>query len=318
MARLAKFLILLVCIFFYMNPKKKTHSCLTIDLLKIPKSPLKTHHVKSILAAVIYIESHLDERLPLAKLAKIAHISPYYFHRLFQRYLSISPGEYIKQSRLFQSAIQLQYSQSLIADIAFAIGYEDASSFSRAFFQLTGKYPRVYRKEIQNRFLQLNQQLVRKKIPEPQYIKRAEQTVLFLRKKGDYRETVSASIQECRKQLAPQKAQAITCYGMALDDPALICRDNCRFDLCISLPPSTPYQGLWGRKILEGGKYAVFTHEGPFYELEEVFTGIFYFLHCKEKLRFSGVFCEYIDLIQAATFSPTSKIKAKYYVPLVE
>lgn len=284
-------------------------------------SVIQTHHIESILRVLIYIETHLDETLTLQKLAKIAHISPYYFHRLFHAYLSMPPREYIKHTRFIQSAKRLQYSHMSITDIAFAMGYEETSSFTRAFMQLAGKSPRTYRKEMWHQLHLLNQSLLsRKIIPRPTYQYHEEKTVLFRRKIGDYKVTVIGGIRELQQEMAVKKTPFLTCFGVALDDPLTIPRTMCRFDICVNASSSTQHNGHWGQRKLLGGKYAVFTHCGPFSELEEVFTSLFYLWHIseKEKIRFSGAFCEYVDLPFDTVISPRTIVTAKYYVPVLE
>jgi DNA gyrase inhibitor GyrI len=132
--------------------------------------------------------------------------------------------------------------------------------------------------------------------------------------------SVIEGIQECQRQFFLRKTQFLTCYGMALDDPLTIARERCRFDICVIAPSLIQCKGHWGQKKILAGKYVVFTHRGPFFELEEVFTRLFYLWHTssKEKLRFSGAYCEYADLSLDTTISPSSEVTAKYYVPLLE
>jgi AraC family transcriptional regulator len=271
---------------------------------------MQAYHVKAILEVLVHIEAHIDESLLLSDLAKIAHISPYYFLRLFKAYLSMTPRAYIKQIRFVQSAKRLQYSQIPITEIAFSMGYEDLSSFTRAFLQSAKKSPSAYRKERQAQLLHLQAQ---EESLKPEYLYREEETVRFLRKTGDYRETVIEGINECCQLFRGMQR----CYGMALDDPLTISRKNCRFDVCVLNTPHAPNQGYWGQKKIPGGRYLVFTHCGPFLTLEETFTRCFYLWHQKEKLRFSSSFCEYIDLPEINEFNANTRITAKYYVPLI-
>ncbi len=275
------------------------------------KTLIPAHHAKSILGVLVYIDEHIEEPMPLSKLAKIARISPYYFHRLFKAYMSMAPREYIKRIRLMQSAKRLHYSQIPITEIAFEMGYENPSSFTRAFLQLGKKSPRIYRKEKQEHLLQME---VLEKSLQPEYLVRKEETVLFLRKTGDFRVTVIEGIEECRRLFKGRQR----CYGMALDDPFILPRKECRFDLCIADSSSIPHSGHWGQKHLLGGKYAVFSHCGPFFTLENTFTHCFFHWHRNEKLRFTGAFCEYVNVIEADVFTERTQVYAKYYVPLID
>jgi len=51
----------------------------------------------------------------------------------------------LAESRLHQAAKWLQSSDKPIAEIAYALGYTDASNFTRAFRKLTGVSPQAFR-----------------------------------------------------------------------------------------------------------------------------------------------------------------------------
>ncbi len=155
--------------------------------------PIKPYHIKAILNVLIYIETNFDGLLSLSKLASVASISSCYFHRLFKAYLSITPKEYIERIRIAQSTGKLCYSQIPIRDIAFAMGYEEHSSFTKAFVKHLGVSPRIYRKEKQRLLLQYFNQSSN---TEPEYVHRPEETVVFFRKEGDYCQTVYQGLQE--------------------------------------------------------------------------------------------------------------------------
>jgi AraC-like DNA-binding protein len=68
--------------------------------------------------------------------------------RSLQRILAQSNTTYskvIEQTRVDTAVELLEHSQSKIIDVAFAVGYEDPSHFSRAFRRLKGTSPREYR-----------------------------------------------------------------------------------------------------------------------------------------------------------------------------
>ena len=48
-----------------------------------------------ILRVQFYIEKHLDEELALEKLARLAHFSPYHFHRVFRAMVGETVGEHV-------------------------------------------------------------------------------------------------------------------------------------------------------------------------------------------------------------------------------
>src|SRR5262245_13506435 len=110
---------------------------------------MRDFHIKGILKVLVYIEAHLDEPICLENMAKVAKISPYYFHRLFRAYVGETVADFTKRIRLQRAAERLQYSKSPITHIALDTGYETPSSFCKAFTQKMQASPRQYRKKMQ-------------------------------------------------------------------------------------------------------------------------------------------------------------------------
>ncbi|HEX4839159.1 MAG TPA: helix-turn-helix domain-containing protein [Rhabdochlamydiaceae bacterium] len=281
------------------------------------------YHMGRILKVLVYIESHLDEELSLEKMAKIAIISPFYFHRLFRAYMGETLAEYIKRIRLQHAAERLQYFDIAITDIALDLGYGTPSAFTKVFKQVMGKSPRQYRKVMQP----LIQAIMKRTIPDskekamlkPAYIIRKEETILFVRRVGDYEETPSIAfhilIEFLQSEKIP-KEKIKAYYSIALDDPQIVERPKCRFDACAALLDNVPPKGEVGQKILQGGRFAVFIHRGPYIELEKAFDEIFRFWYptSQEQLADAISFCEHINAWDPTI--PDNERLTKIYIPL--
>ncbi|MBP2098212.1 helix-turn-helix transcriptional regulator [Enterococcus rivorum] len=95
-----------------------------------------------------YIEQHLKEPLSLKLLAKNAHLSEFYFHRIFKRYSEETVNEFVTRFKLERAAIFLCVNPRVsITTIAMEYGYNDSSSFSRTFKKHFGVSPINYRKQ---------------------------------------------------------------------------------------------------------------------------------------------------------------------------
>uniref|UniRef100_UPI00046A94D8 helix-turn-helix domain-containing protein n=1 Tax=Pseudomonas sp. PH1b TaxID=1397282 RepID=UPI00046A94D8 len=83
-----------------------------------------------------HIDQHLDQPLELADLARVAHFSPYHFHRLFSAWVGEPLGAYLRRRRLACGAYLLaSRSQASILEIALEVGFGSGEAFSRAFKQ---------------------------------------------------------------------------------------------------------------------------------------------------------------------------------------
>jgi AraC family transcriptional regulator len=72
-------------------------------------------------------------------------------------------------------------------------------------------------------------------------------------------------------------------FSLLHDDERITEADKVRCDACIQALPGIRENAEVGRQVLKGGKYAVFTHKGPYENLEEVCAGIFFNLLLKKE-----------------------------------
>ncbi len=95
-----------------------------------------------------YIEQHLSKSIALCDLAKNVHLSEFHFHRIFKQFSSETVKEFVTRVKLERAAIFLCVTSSLsLTEIALNYGYNDGSTFSRAFKKHFGSSPSIYRKQ---------------------------------------------------------------------------------------------------------------------------------------------------------------------------
>ncbi|WP_028540039.1 MULTISPECIES: AraC family transcriptional regulator [Paenibacillus] len=89
-----------------------------------------------------YIMNHFEQSFKIEDLAKIANMSVSSLHRHFKEVTTMSPIQFQKQLRL-QAARSLLLSESAdAAEVAFRVGYDSPSQFSREYSRMFGLPPK--------------------------------------------------------------------------------------------------------------------------------------------------------------------------------
>jgi AraC family transcriptional regulator len=95
-----------------------------------------------------YVEKHLSENIPIAKLAEIARLSRYHFCHSFRRTFGIPPHRYHLIRKVERAKALLRDQRASIMRIALDLGYGEASAFSTVFRKLVGVTPINYRRSL--------------------------------------------------------------------------------------------------------------------------------------------------------------------------
>jgi AraC family transcriptional regulator len=95
-----------------------------------------------------YIEEHFAEQIPLATLAQLARLSPYYFCRAFKQSLGVPPHRYHNNRRIEHAKTLLANPAPSVTDIALTLGFSETSSFTAAFRRATGITPTSYHRSL--------------------------------------------------------------------------------------------------------------------------------------------------------------------------
>ncbi|MFD4522912.1 GyrI-like domain-containing protein [Streptomyces sp. NPDC058470] len=91
--------------------------------------------------AMEHIEDHLDQRIEVSELARIAVTSEYHFRRLFSALAGLPLSEYIRRRRLTVAGAEVLAGKRTLLEIAVRYGYSSGEAFARAFRAMHGVGP---------------------------------------------------------------------------------------------------------------------------------------------------------------------------------
>ena len=244
------------------------------------------------LRVLVHIQQRLDEPLGLEELARLAHFSPFHFHRVFTGMLGESVQSHIRRLRLERAAMRLKLSGQSVTQIALEAGYETHEAFTRAFKSLFGTAPSRYRSlkqaprppaaglapagvhyrertSLKNfKALQLGETAMCVAIKTGPPLR-----VAFVRHVGPY-----STCGEAWDRLCPYLGKEgllgpdTLCLGICHDDPDVTPPDRIRYDACVTVDREFVPQADLGVQTIAGGEYAVTTHFGPYEKLGETYA----------------------------------------------
>ncbi len=97
--------------------------------------------------AISFIEENITEEITIEDIAKMVHISPFYFQKGFAMLCDFTVGDYIRCRRLTLAGSEIAASDDKIIDIALKYGYDSPDSFTKAFVRFHGCTPSAVRKD---------------------------------------------------------------------------------------------------------------------------------------------------------------------------
>lgn len=92
-----------------------------------------------------HIDANVHRGTHLGELARLVHISPFHFARLFKISTGLPPHRFVVARRMEQAKRLLACADLPIATVGHGVGFRTASHFTAAFRRVTGMTPSAYR-----------------------------------------------------------------------------------------------------------------------------------------------------------------------------
>lgn len=122
-----------------------------ITLGQIAMEGSSTYRIRD---AIEQIMHHYDQPLRVEELAGLACMSVSSFHRNFKEVTAMSPLQFQKELRLQEARRLLLAESAEAAEVAYRVGYESASQFSREYSRMFGSPPRADIKRLKEKYEQ--------------------------------------------------------------------------------------------------------------------------------------------------------------------
>jgi AraC family transcriptional regulator len=265
----------------------------------------------------MWLREHLDDALDLHRLADVACMSPYHFHRIYRAMQGETAAETVRRLRLHRAAVELIVGELPVQRISHRAGYGSQEAFTRAFKTAYGVPPARYRAS----FVPLPPAgSMEDAMDTMTYQATVQETpvirVAALAHKGDYNE-ISTTFGRLVTVLGAQGLVGpdTRTFGIYYDDPSITPVEALRSEACVSVPDEWAPDGDLQRSEIRGGRYAVVTHIGPYAELGRAYTWLY-----GTWLAQSGEEAADAPCVEAylndARLVPPSELKTEIWLPL--
>ena len=104
---------------------------------------MRTDDVR-LLPALYFVKQNYRFKIRNEKVSELCGMSPFRFSRTFRETYGITFQDYVVRYRILESCRLLKNPNTNITDVAYAIGFNDASYFSRTFRRYVGISPSDY------------------------------------------------------------------------------------------------------------------------------------------------------------------------------
>ncbi|QIP12682.1 helix-turn-helix transcriptional regulator [Spirosoma aureum] len=94
-----------------------------------------------------YVEQHYTQPVDVREVADLASLTVPAFCRYFKRMTHLTFTDFVNEYRVNQARRMLQSSRT-VADVGFAVGFNNLSHFNKTFRAVTGQTPSAYRKAL--------------------------------------------------------------------------------------------------------------------------------------------------------------------------
>jgi AraC family transcriptional regulator len=264
-----------------------------------------------------YIYDHLDEPLDIDRLAQIACLSSYHWHRIYQGLYGETIATTVRRLRLHHAAGLLANGTQPIAEIAAQSGYGSLQSFTRTFRAVYGMPPARYRKEgSHRRFRPVISGGAEMEHRDVEIRDVPAMEVVSIEHVGDYMQ-IGKAFDALAGWLAARDllTDDMRMIGIYYDDPGVVAKEQLRAKAGALLPRRVDVSAPFGITPVRGGRYAVLRHKGPYSDMHAAYEWLFgeWLVKSGHEADDAPVFEEYLN---DPKHTAPAELLTEIYVPL--
>jgi len=239
---------------------------------------------------VAHVQANLGDDLDSNRLADVAAMSRYHFHRVFAAMTGITPAAYVLRARLAAAVDALRGSAAPVGRIALECGFDGGATLAKAMRRELGVSPSAARQAlIDPRFGQgvatsTLRPHRRKTMLAPKIQELPDQQLLCATERGAINNDMTAAAQRAFARLFPA-AQALGvmhrmtgCLAVCPDEARSPDDPDMRFIAALAFEGPAPdlkaAPGITVERI-PAGRWAVFRHVGPYSTLWQTWTAAY-------------------------------------------
>ncbi|MBB4478143.1 GyrI-like domain-containing protein [Rhizobium etli] len=263
-----------------------------------------------------YIHDHLDEELDMERLAEIACLSSYHWHRIYRAIYGETLAATVKRLRLHRAAGEIVGTELAVSEIAKRSGYPNLQSFNRIFKSVYGMPPARYRKEGSHAAFEPSPDGKTQTMFDVTIREIAPTELIGVAHTGSYMqigkafETLFGTLYA--RGLARPEMRMI---GVYLDDPDFVPPEQLRSIACVTGSADVPAEPPFERRRVDGGTYAVLRHKGPYADMHKAYQWLYAEWLPKSglQLKDSVMFEEYLNNPRDV---PPTELLTEIHMPL--
>lgn len=221
-----------------------------------------------------YIDENYHEIIAKGEIENLLCCSQRNGQRLFKRFFNETISNFQKRLKLENAYKKLVFTNESIKNIAYDVGYETQSSFTKAFLKHFKITPTDARKKKESLFRSFIQQTESYKEEIDYEIIHVPSKIVYYKMivTNNYRNDVINNLWDSIDIDISDLLNA-NYYGLILDQPLISGKIKCRYEACVDAQPAS--SGYLTKRIF-GMKYLKFIHHEEFDLIEETYRRIFY------------------------------------------